>query len=322
MNEHKKGYAKVSPSLALIKYWGKADNQLNLPATSSLSLNLSDFYTQTEVFINGEGKDHVYIADKLQPANRFEQFFNNLRDELNSDVHFTASSDNNFPTAAGLASSSSGFATLTAAIVQVLGMDVPLSKMSSIARIGSASAARAFFGGYALFPAGSFEATPLYPASYWPELRIVVAKIKEVKKDISSRDAMEQTRTTSPFYQGWVDNSFVIIKEALCALENRDLQKLGELMRQSYMSMFGSMLGANPPILYWESGSVEVIKLCAKMRKQGIAAWETMDAGPQVKIITVDSQVDVIKEQLHGELGLPLENVIITKPGEGVQVWS
>jgi len=133
---------------------------------------------------------------------------------------------------------------------------------------------------------------------------------------------MEQTRKTSPFYQGWVDNSFVIIKEALVALENKDLQKLGELMRHSYMSMFGSMLGANPPILYWEPGSVEVIKLCAKMRNQGIAAWETMDAGPQVKIITVDSQVGVIKEQLCGELGLPAENVIVTKPGEGVQVWS
>jgi len=161
MDMNKKGYAKVSPSLALIKYWGKADKQLNLPATSSLSLNLSDFYTQTEVSINAEGQDLVYIAKKLQPATRFDQFFSNLRNELNCDVHFTASSENNFPTAAGLASSSSGFAALTAAIVQLLGTAVPLSKMSSIARIGSASAARAFFGGYTLFPAGSYEATPL-----------------------------------------------------------------------------------------------------------------------------------------------------------------
>jgi diphosphomevalonate decarboxylase len=309
----------VSPSLALVKYWGKLDPERNLPATPSLSLNLRDLETVTTVREGTE--DRVLVDGEEMPLDRYLPFFNNLRAALGVTTRFHAESSNNFPTSAGLASSSSGFAALTAACCRLCEKELSFEELSALARVGSASAARAFFGGFALLPAGGVSAMPLHPPEWWPELAVLVVRIDSGKKAVSSRQAMEDVRRTSPFYESWVSKSGIILERALAALQQRDLPALGQAVRHSYMSMFATMMGADPPILYWKPESVAVIRACAALREAGLEAWETMDAGPQVKVLCLAAQAEAIRKGIAAAVpGLdPAADILLTGPGPGLR---
>jgi diphosphomevalonate decarboxylase len=288
----------ASPSLALIKYWGKRAGGINIPATPSLAVTLGGLVTITRVRVSEAG-DRVSVNGVLQSGERFAQFFDFLRKRLAVGFRFEASSTNSFPSSAGLASSSSGFAALAIACAALSGRPVSRGVISEIARHGSASAARAVFGGYVLLPAGARSAVPIFGEDYWPNLRIVAAVASNESKPVSSRSAMESTRLTSPYYRSWVSSSARLLPEAMKALELRDLERLGEIMRVSYSRMHASLLGAAPPFLYWLPCSLTVINECSRMRAEGIGAWETMDAGPQVKILCLDKDLPKVMERLH-----------------------
>jgi diphosphomevalonate decarboxylase len=333
MNHPDKGVqcaiANCSPSLALIKYWGKADNVQNLPATPSLAVSLRDLRTETRVWAlpvagaAGPG-DRMVVNGCLQPPERHAAFFDAVRTDLGRpDLAFWAESANNFPTAAGLASSSSGFAALALGCCAAAGVVAPaglaqgavLGRLSRLARIGSGSAARALFGGFTLLPAGSEAAMPLHPAAHWPELRVIVVRVCEAAKAVSSRGGMEQTRQTSPYYPAWVADAPAVCDRAREALAARDLDSLGPLVRTSYLRMFATMFAADPPIIYWQPESLALIKLCERLRAEGLPAWETMDAGPQVKIFTLDSAAVQVAEAIRREL--PGLECLADRAGDG-----
>jgi len=300
--------SQCSPSLAIMKYWGKAHTANNTPATPSIAVTLKSLMTETRVFVlDGiDAQDMVVLGGVLQTTERYASFFAALRSLCGPSKVFWAESANNFPTAAGLASSSSGFAALVHGACAALGI-IKDSKaiteaMSQVARVGSASAARSLYGGFTLLDRQAYHATELHPANHWPELRVIVVRIHDGPKEISSRKAMEQTRITSPFYQAWVDDALQLVPQAQEALANKNLPRLGELARKSYLRMFSTMFAADPPIIYWQAQSLTVMKLCTTLRQLGIEAWETMDAGPQVKIFCLAQQTNAILQALATQL--------------------
>jgi diphosphomevalonate decarboxylase len=321
--------ASCSPSLALIKYWGKADKVQNLPATPSLAVSLRDLRTETRVWALPMAgavspNDRMVVNGSLQAPERHAAFFDAVRAQLGRlDLAFWAESTNNFPTAAGLASSSSGFAALALGCLAAAGtvgpgsLDDPavLAGLSRLARVGSGSAARALFGGFTLLPAGSEAAEPLHPAGHWPELRVIVVRVCEAAKALSSRGGMEQTRRTSPYYPAWVADAPAVCAQARGALAARDLDRLGPLVRASYLRMFATMFAADPPIIYWQPESLALIKLCEGLRADGLPAWETMDAGPQVKIFTLASAADQVLAAIRREL--PGLDCLVDRAGDG-----
>jgi diphosphomevalonate decarboxylase len=274
---------RAHPSLALIKYWGKSDSRRNLPATPSLAVTLAGVHTETRV--RPAAADRVVVDGVEQSAGRYAAFFAGLRRRLHSDQRFLAESTNSFPTAAGLASSSSGFAALTAACARAAGRELPARELSALARLGSASAARSLFGGFTLLPARGLYARQLFPEEHWPELRVLVAVVSEGAKPLASRAAMEATRRGSPFYRAWLRSAGGLLAEAIEALGRRDLERLGELARLSYSRMHAALLAADPPLLYWLPATVALVRECAALRRAGLGAWETIDAGPQVKVL-------------------------------------
>jgi diphosphomevalonate decarboxylase len=286
----------ASPSLALIKYWGKKESPSNLPATPSLAVTLGGLETETRVDLGP--KDSVLLDGRVQDLERFQPFFNNLRRSLKTDQHFQVWSRNNFPSSAGLASSSSGFAALTCAAVRATGRTLSPEALSELARFGSASASRAVFGGFVLLPAGARRARALLPAEHWPELRILVAVVSENAKPVSSRTAMALSRENSPYFRAWISSSRKLIPEAVWALKRKDIEALGKTVRLSYSRMHAVMLASDPPMTYWVPRTLTVLQACEQLRKQGIGVWETMDAGPQVKILCLNAEVPRIKQVL------------------------
>lgn len=297
------------PSLALVKYWGKLEGNRNLPATPSLAVTLDSLVTETEVTLStpppgGGITDTVVLDGAVQDEKRFESFFTEFRNLIretgpeSGDFSVTVNSSSNFPTAAGLASSASGFAALSCACISAAGLDLPMTRISALARIGSASAARSVFGGFTRLDDGSESAEPLYDRNWWPDFRIIVLELEKGPKEISSRKAMEHTALTSPYYSSWLADSKNTMKKAVAALSERNLDVLGPLIRSSYMRMFASMFAADPPVIYWKPISLELIRKCEELRRGGLSVWETMDAGPQLKLFCLEKDVLEIKRQL------------------------
>jgi diphosphomevalonate decarboxylase len=304
----------ASPSLALVKYWGKAaGGSENRPATASLAVTLGGLVTRTRATL--AERDSVSVDGRLQDLGRFAPFFTRLRRRLGVELHFRAESANEFPSAAGLASSSSGFAALAVACSRAAGAQLSAPELSELARSGSASAARSLFGGFTLLPAGAGRAMPLFGPEHWPELRVVVSIVTEEPKAFSSRQAMELTRRSSPYYRSWLRDSERLLPRALAALEGRDLEQLGEAMRLSYTRMHAALLASEPPVLYWLPATVALMRECALLRLEGTAAWETLDAGPQVKVLCLASDAEAIAARLRGLL--PGLKTLIAWPGQG-----
>lgn len=308
-------FVSASPSLALVKYWGKSDDERNLPATSSIGVTLSGMETRSAVSVAAE--DRVAVDGGIQPSERFAPFFQHLRAVLGTSHHFHVESYNTFPTAAGLASSSSGFAALAAGCVIASGVQADAPTISKIALRGSASAARAVYGGFSYLGAGADAARPMFPADHWPQLRILAVALTAEAKPVSSREGMARSRDSSPYYDAWVADSAALAAEVEVAVESRDIERLGHTMRLSYLRMVGTMISADPPFLYWHPSSVEAIRTCASLRARGVAAWETMDAGPQVKIATVESDIDAVRNEIWN--AVPDATIFETVPGSGAR---
>ncbi len=305
---------RASPNLALVKYWGKSDRERNLPATSSLGITLGALETLTTASL-APARDRIEIEGKVADIARFEAFFRALRRKSGDGIYYTATSRNSFPTAAGLASSSSGFAALSCACAAAAGLSATTEELSSIARIGSASAARSLYGGFVSLEAGAEHARQLFDEEHWPELRVILVAVNSTPKETSSRGAMELSRTTSPYYESWVSSSRASYAECVRAVGHRDIEKLGTVIRQSYLRMFGTMFSAEPPVIYWQPDSLRVISLCEELRRKGLQAWETMDAGPQVKIVCLAPDVETIRGAVSALD--PSWNIMISSAGTG-----
>ena len=200
--------AIAHPNIALVKYWGKRDRKLNLPAVPSLSVTLAPFETRTSVTW-GVDTDRFEINGEIatgDAAARVSDFLN-LVDPNRPPVAFT--STNNFPTAAGLASSSSAFAALALAASSAAGHTPTLEELSILARQGSGSASRSLWGGFVTWKHGTdangldSHGVAVAPQDHW-DLRVLVALVSDEKKEISSRAGMNRTQETSPLFGGWV----------------------------------------------------------------------------------------------------------------------
>lgn len=307
--------ASASPSLALVKYWGKLPNGMNLPATPSLAIGLSELRTVTrisDIAANAYG-DSVRINGQECPPQRFEPMIDRFRRLGESTTNILVESENAFPTAAGLASSSSGFAALAIGLDAFYGTRMSRSELSAEARRGSGSACRSVYGGFTAWERGADHAEQLYTADHWPQLRLLIVVVARSAKPVSSREGMNATAATSPVYHSWCDESQRIYERARVALDRRDIEALGTAMRESYLFMFSTMFTSRPPLIYWLPESLAVIRAAEDMRRSGIPAWETMDAGPQVKLLTVEDQVQAVSARVRAVV--PEASVLVSSVG-------
>ncbi|RMF54452.1 MAG: diphosphomevalonate decarboxylase, partial [Calditrichaeota bacterium] len=211
-----KATAIAHANIALVKYWGKRDIKLNLPAVGSISMTLRDLFTQSSIFFSEEFSEDILILNG-QPAGEVERrrvssFLDIFRDLSGVRMCAKVESHNNFPTGAGLASSASGFAALTIAASAALGLELSSEKLSILARQGSGSAARSIYGGFVEMKKGELPdgsdayAIQLYDENYW-NLDMLILITSEEEKEISSTRGMKLTAETSPYYSAWVQSS-------------------------------------------------------------------------------------------------------------------
>jgi diphosphomevalonate decarboxylase len=284
--------AEANANVALTKYWGKLSQDGNLPAMGSLSIALEGLVSRTEVVFDPALADDCYEIDgqplAQTPAARTRAFLDRIRLRAGLSAAARVRSSNSFPTAAGLASSASGFAALATAACAATGLELGLEELADLARSGSGSAGRSVIGGWARIEPGTGpEGRPRHlavaPHDHWP-LAIWVVITSQEAKAVSSREGMGRTAASSPFYQAWVDGCDTDLRDAKRAVLARGFGDLAEIAERNCIRMHAAALGARPPLLYWNGATVAVMHAVWAMRAEGLDTFFTIDAGPQVKV--------------------------------------
>lgn len=318
--------ANAQPNIALVKYWGKRDAALNLPAAGSLSITLDALHTRTRVcFDDAIDADDITLDGERDAAQarKISAFLDLSRARAGITTRARVESGNDFPTGAGLASSASGFAALAVAVDRALGLGLDARALSVLARRGSGSAARSVFGGFAEMAAGTRDdgedafATPLLDAGEWP-LQVVVAITTRVKKSTSSSAGMQASQRTSPYYRDWVATVPHDLETARAAVRARDFEKLAAVSEASCLAMHAVMLATRPALIYWNAATLDCIQCIRALQLTGTGVFYTVDAGPQVKAVCLPEHASRVAEALHNLRGV--EDVLVSGLGQGARV--
>ena len=305
-----KATAVAHANIALVKYWGKRDEALILPEAGSLSVALDQLRTETTVEL-GAPEDSFELDGAPQDPSSVRALLDAARIRDKARVF----SRNFFPTAAGLASSASGFAALAVAACAAAGQKRSPEELSALARRGSGSAARSVPGGWAVWEGES--ARQVFPPQHW-DLRLLVAVCAAGPKLTGSRDGMRRSRDSSPYHEAWVAQCRRDLPRALHLLAQRDLPRLGALAEKNAMRMHADALAADPPLLYWEPPTVACLHALRDLRNAGVQAWPTIDAGPHVVAICLPGDAERVGAVLHAVPGV--SEVLTCAPAGGARV--
>lgn len=288
-------------NIALCKYWGKRQKELNLPINSSLSISLDHLGTRTKLSLSTTGLDQILLngesVDMATPfAVKIIAFLNLFRRE--QSLPLLIETHNNIPTAAGLASSASGFAALTLAINRFFNLKLSDGQLSAFARIGSGSASRSIFTGFVQWNKGEQEDgmdSHAYQLDHqWPELRVGLVKVSTGPKAVDSRSGMGRTIETATLYESWPKQAENDLERMHRALDAGSFEGLGEIAEHNAMSMHATMIASWPPLLYWQPESVAAMQKVWALRQDGVPVYLTMDAGPNLKLLfQQESETDI-----------------------------
>lgn len=298
---HNKGLAFAPTNIALSKYWGKRNIELNLPMNSSLSIALPDKGALTGIELIDQPDDEIILDGEILSGDsgfvtRTREYLDLFRPE--KKWHLKIDIKMNIPVAAGLASSACGFASLVTSLNDLFDWRLPQRSLSILARLGSGSACRSLWVGFVEWHAGvspdgmdSF-AEPL--PFEWPDLYVGILPLSHRQKPISSREAMQRTVDTSVLYGNWpkkVLQDLIIIKQALY---RQNFSLLGGTSESNALAMHATMLSSWPPICYFLPETIAAMHQIWQLRKQGLEVYFTEDAGPNLKLLFLEKN----KEQV------------------------
>jgi diphosphomevalonate decarboxylase len=311
--------AQANPNLAFIKYWGNRDNTLRLPMNGSISMNLDGLYTRTtvsfqpslpfdELIINGHdirgaGLDRIsYILDIIRGM---------------ANIHERAEvmSENNFPSGAGIASSASAFAALAVAGSKAAGLSLSEPELSRLARRGSGSASRSIPGGFVEWQAGTGDedsfAFSIADPDHW-DLVDCVAVVSASHKKTGSTEG-HFIASTSPLQAARVADAPRRLEICRNAILTRDFNTFASIVELDSDMMHAVMMTSTPALHYWKPASLEVMNYVRQWRMEEIPVCYTLDAGPNVHVLCLATEVQIIDKRLHEIRGV--ENVLIARVG-------
>lgn len=303
--------AVAHPNIALVKYWGKQDSGRNLPAVGSLSITLDGLRTRTRLaFDDALDADLVALDGENGGAagERVAACLDRFRERTGVRHFARVESESNFPVAAGLASSASGFAALVAAANAAAGTGLDIKTLARLAGGASGSAARSLYGGFVRLDrphAGETDIslTPLADAEDWP-LEVVIAVTDPGPKPVGSTAAMLASEATSPYYGAWVAAQEEDLDEAAAAVAARDFDRLAAVSEYSCLKMHALTLSSRPGILYWKPATLACLHAVRELRAAGHGTFFTVDAGPQVKAVCLPEAAEAVAAALTAVPGV------------------
>ncbi len=318
-----KATAVANPNIAFIKYWGKIDDALNLPANPSVSMNLAALTTVTTVeFQPGLRVDTVMIDGQPAAGEAFDRVVAHLdrvRSLAGTAARVCVFSRNDFPAGTGLASSSSAFAALSLAATRAAGLDLDEQALSRLSRLGSGSACRSVPSGFCLWQGESDEnsfAQQVVGRGHW-DLVDVVAIVARQHKAVGSQQG-HGLASTSPLHQARLAAVAGWLEVVLQGIRDRDLETIGPCIEADALAMHGVMMTSQPSLLYWRPATVSVLQEVRSWREAGLGVYFTLDAGPNVHCLCRRADASEVEQRLRNLSGV--EDVLVSGVGAGVRL--
>lgn len=303
---------------------------MNLPTNSSISVTLSQTdlraHTTASCSASFGSEDSLLLNSKSEDVTnaRVQACFRELR-TLRSNIELSDSSlpkishlplrivsENNFPTAAGLASSAAGFAALVFAIANLYKLPVSATDLSRIARQGSGSACRSLLGGFVEWQMGNLSngsdsiAVQIAPASHWPTMRAIILVISGAKKDVSSTSGMQATTKTSELFKRRVEVVAPANIELMqSAITDKNFEAFAKVTMSESNNFHATCLDTFPPIFYLNDTSRAAIRMVEDINRvsnRTVAAY-TFDAGPNAVIYYQEEDEKQVAGIIKGILG-------------------
>jgi len=329
-----KATAKAPANIAFIKYWGKADASLRLPANSSFSMNLSEAHTTTTVEFSVEyQQDIVELLLPNKPQNKTQGYtvtgfteneqqrirvhLDRIRSVSGISLRAKVVSRNSFPKGAGIASSASGFAALTVASCAAAGLQESEKGLTILARLGSGSACRSIPDGFVLWEKGNSSDTSyahsLFPHDYW-DIRDILLVTDSSMKKVSTTDGHANV-STSPSWNKRLAGMEEKISLIVTAFKEKNFDDFGTILEEESLSMHRVMQTQIPPLIYWNETTRMIMDTVRVWRNTGLPVYFTIDAGPNVHLICEGKDEGRIVEKVNQLSGI--QDVMINKPSAG-----
>merc|ERR1712071_148515 len=297
-------------NIAVIKYWGKSDEDLIIPLNDSISVTLDTNYmftkttasanasfTQDTIILNNEegSRDNVRFRNCLSEVRKLASASKDTQTVEKSQWKVAIVSENNFPTKAGLASSASGYACLVYTLAKLYGLDTESCELSALARRGSGSACRSMFGGFVRWHKEEpCIAKPIAASDQWPQLCCLVAVVSNRSKTVGSTEGMKRSSDTSLLLQHRVKNVVSLrLQDMQQAIVQKDFVKFAELTMQDSNQFHAVCLDTYPPLFYMNSTSQAIIQLVHHYNHicQQVKVAYTFDAGPNAVLFMERSEL-------------------------------
>jgi len=309
--------AAAHPNIAFIKYWGNRDHELRIPANGSLSMNLAPLETRTTVSFDTDLKsDQLTLNGQTaadQALERVSILLDRIRNLAKIDTYARVVSDNSFPTGTGIASSASAFAALTLAAATSLGLELSEKSLSQLARTGSGSASRSIPGGFVEWDpeSESSHAYSIAGPGHWDLVDFITLISQEHKKVVSSEG--HKLAGSSPLQKARVKDTPRRLDICRQALHDKDFMVFAEIVEQDSNLMHSVMMTSDPPLYYWQPGTIEVMHAVQQWRQEGLPVCFTIDAGPNVHVICPAEAADKVRRKL--ESLIDVKSILECTPG-------
>ncbi|HLA88315.1 MAG TPA: diphosphomevalonate decarboxylase [Anaerolineales bacterium] len=297
--------ALAHPNIAFIKYWGNRDNALRLPSNGSISMNLDGLFTRTtvsfqpslpfdELIING----HTVMGKGLE---RISYILDLVRVMAGIEIKAEVMSENNFPAGAGIASSAAAFAALALASSHAAGLTLSEAQLSRLARRGSGSASRSIPSGFAEWKMGTGDddsvAISIAPPEHW-NLVDCIAIVSASHKKTGSTEG-HAIAGTSPLQNARVTDTPRRLELCRNAILKKDFDAFANIIEHDSDIMHAVMMTSNPPLMYWQAGTVGIFHAVREWRASGSPVAYTVDAGANVHVIGLGEHAKETEKRLR-----------------------
>jgi len=317
--------ALAHPNIAFIKYWGNRDNSLRLPVNGSISMNLDGLFTRTKVSFNSAKRDSLSINKQEvtgKGLDRVSYILDLVRKMANINERAEVTSENNFPAGAGIASSAAAFAALALASSRAAGLTLSEAQLSVLARRGSGSASRSIPAGFVEWQMGKSEedsyAFSIAQTVHW-NLVDCVAIVNSSHKKTGSTEG-HAIAGTSPLQNARVEDAPRRIEICRNAILKKDFEAFANIIEHDSDIMHSVMMTSNPPLMYWQSATVEIFHQVREWRASGLPVGYTVDAGANVHVICLGEYAKEVERRLREIPGV--SNVLVAGVGGAAKIVS
>ena len=314
-------------NIALVKYWGKKENQI--PANPSISFTLNNCKTITTLAFVKKETNENFSFDLLfegKPKEDFkpkiQKFLERIENYLPflKDFHFTIDTQNTFPHSSGIASSASGMAALAMNFMSLekelypeMTDDYFYEKASFLARLGSGSACRSIKGSVVVWGKNDtiVESSDLFGVAFphtvhenFKNYQDTILLVDKGEKQVSStlgHDLMHN----HPYAKRRFAQAHENLDQLSIILQNGNLEEFIKIVESEALTLHAMMMTSMPYFILMKPKTLEIINAIWKFRNETkTPICFTLDAGANVHVLypknTTEKVLQFIQDELVG----------------------